>query len=307
MKRFFSSVLLFGLGLTLAAPLEIVDGLGRKVSVNTPAERIVALSLTATEVLFDCGITPIGRPSSATVPQQTQNVPEIGSAYSPDPERLVGLRPDLLLGSVGTTAARARELAGLSIPLVITSDSSLQDIYDTYTLVGTLTGRVAQARSARERLQQRVKDVLAQVPKSGPRPKVLVLLAAGGQEFSATEKTYIGDLLEQLGAQNVAKGVPSLDPRQVGFVRLSLEQIVAANPDVILAFRSRTATGGYAPSPLASLENQAAFASLRAVANNRVHLLDDAPFVTAPGPRAVESLSKLLALLYPSKTNQPSR
>ncbi|HWG85829.1 MAG TPA: ABC transporter substrate-binding protein, partial [Deinococcales bacterium] len=174
-------------------------------------------------------------------------------------------------------------------------------VYDTYTLVGRLTGQPEQANLALRVLQNRVNRVIAQVPKVGARPKVLALLAAGGQNFSTTDETYIGDLLEKLGAVNVAKGTPSPDPRQPGFVVLSLEQIVASNPDVILAFRPRTASGEYAPSPLAPLESQPAYRNLNAVKNNRVHLLDADPFVSAPGPRAVESLTKLLPLLYPGR------
>lgn len=287
-------------GAALAAPVIVTDGLRRTVTVDVPARRVVALSPTVTEIMLDAGLVPVGRPSSAVFPEAaTRLIPQVGSAYAPDLERILAQRPDLLLGSVGTTAARARELGSLSVPLVVARDSSLQDVYDAYSLVGRLTGQEAQARLARRLLESRVERVLARVPKQGARPKVLALLAAGGQAFSTTDETYVGDLLEKLGAQNVAKGTPSPDPRQPGFVTLSLEQIVAANPDVILGFRSRGANGQYAPSPLAALESQPAYQNLAAVRNGRVHLLDADPFVTAPGPRAVESLTALLPLLYP--------
>jgi iron complex transport system substrate-binding protein len=299
-----SALLLAGLlaiGAALAAPITVTDGLRRSVTVNVPAKRIVALSLTAAEVMLDVGIAPVGRPSSATHPAEVLRVPEVGSAYSPDVERILAQRPDLLLGSVGTTAARARDLGALRVPLVVTADSSLKDVYDTYTLVGRLTGQPEQAALALKLLQSRVNRTIAQVPRNAARPKVLALLSAGGQSFSTTDETYIGDLLEKLQVVNVAKGTPSPDPRQPGFVALSLEQIVAANPDVILAFRPRTASGDFAPSPLAQLETQPAFRNLNAVKNNRVHLLDADPFVSAPGPRAAESLAALLPLLYPKK------
>ena len=303
MKRF--SAVIIGLllaGAALAVPLTIRDGLGRQVTVQAPAKRIVALSLTATEVLADINLLPIGRPSSATYPEAfTKNIPEVGSAYRPDIEKIVALKPDLLLGSVGTTAASARALAGLNVPLVVTADSSIKDVLDTYTLVGQLTGQDAQAKLARTILENKIKRVTARVPKNAAKPKVLALLAAGGQSFSTTDETYIGDLIEKLGGINIAKGTPSADPRQPGFVVLSLESIVAANPDVILAFRPRTAQGGFAPSPLETLEKQPAFQALAAVKSGRVHLLDADPFVTAPGPRAASSLETLLPLLYPKK------
>jgi iron complex transport system substrate-binding protein len=293
-----SSVLLTGL--VLAAPVQVRDGLGRSVTVNAPAKRIVALSLTATEILIDIGANPIGRPSSATHPDAALRIPEVGSAYRPDLEKILGLRPDLLIGSVGTTAA-ARQLGALPMPLIVTPDSSLKDVYDTYTLFGKLTNREAYAAARLDFLKSRVKRSIAKVPSNVVKPKVLALLAAGGQVFSTTDETYIGDLLEKAGANNVAKGTPSADPRQPGFVVLSLEQIVAANPDVIVAFRAVTATGAVAPSPTERLEQSAAWKNLNAVKNNRVHILSSDPFVTAPGPRAVETLDTLIPLLYPKK------
>ncbi len=288
-------------GLALAAPLTIRDALGRSVTVNAPVKRVVALSLTTTEIMIDIGLNPIGRPSSATYPEaKVKSIPEVGSAYRPDIEKILALKPDLMLGSVGTTAAQARALGALSVPLIVTADSSLKDVYDNYTLIGQLTNSETQAKVGLQFLQSKIKRVIAKVPKTN-HPKVLALLAAGGQSFSTTDETYIGDLLEKLGAINVAKGTPSADPRQPGFVVLSLEQIVASNPDVILAFRPRTATGAYAPSPLEKLETQPAYQNLNAVKNNRVHLLDADPFVTAPGPRAAESMNVLLGLLYPKK------
>ena len=295
---FLGSALLAGLA--LAAPIQIRDGLGRSVTVNAPAKRIVALSLTATEILIDIGANPIGRPSSATHPDTALRIPEVGSAYRPDLEKVLGLRPDLLIGSVGTTAASARQLGALPMPLIVTPDSSLKDVYDTYTLFGKLTNREAYAQARLDFLKSKIKRSLAKVPKA-VKPKVLALLAAGGQVFSTTDETYIGDLLEKAGANNVAKGTPSADPRQPGFVVLSLEQIVAANPDVIVAFRAVTATGAIAPSPVERLEQSAAWKNLNAIKNNRLHILSSDPFVTAPGPRAVETLDILIPLLYPRK------
>jgi iron complex transport system substrate-binding protein len=301
MKKRFLVVPLLLAGLALAAPIQLRDGLGRQVTVNAPAKRVVALSLTATEVLVDIGANPVGRPSSATHPDAAKRIPDVGSAYRPDPEKILGLRPDLIVGSVGTTAGAIGQLSALPVPVVVTADSSLKDVYDTYTLLGRLTGRERYAAGRLSFLQSQVKRSLAKIPSSGAKPRVLVLLSAGGQSFSATEQTYIGDLIERLGAINVAKGTPSADPRQPGFVVLSLEQIVAANPDVVIAFRPVTATGAPAPSPLERLEPQPAWKNLNAVKNNRVHILSSDPHVTAPGPRAVETLETLIPLLYPKK------
>ena len=82
---------------------------------------------------------------------------------------------------------------------------------------------------------------------------------------------------------------------------LSLEQIIAANPEVVIAFRAVTATGAAAPSPLENLEKQPAWQNLSAVKAQRVHVLSSDPHVTAPGPRAVETLETLLPLLYPKQ------
>lgn len=299
MKKRFLAIAVLLAGLAVAAPITLRDGLGRSVTVNAPAQRIVALSLTATEILLDIGVPPIGRPSSATHPEAAKRIPDVGSAYRPEPEKILGLRPDLVVGSVGTTAAAIRALSALPVPIIVTPDSSLKSVYDTYTQLGQLTGRANYAAARLAYLQSQVKRTLAKIPVRAAKPRVLVLLAAGGQIFSTTDETYIGDLVERLGAVNVAKGTPSADPRQPGFVVLSLEQIIAANPEVVIAFRAVTATGAAAPSPLENLEKQPAWQNLAAVKAGRVHVLSSDPHVTAPGPRAVETLETLLPLLYP--------
>ena len=170
-KRFLTTALLLA-GLAIAAPITLRDGLGRSVTVNAPAQRIVALSLTATEILLDIGVTPIGRPSSATHPEAAKRIPEVGSAYRPEPEKILGLRPDLVIGSVGTTAAAIRALSALPVPIIVTSDSSLKNVYDTYTQLGQLTGRSNYAAARLAYLQSQVKRTLAKIPVKAAKPRV---------------------------------------------------------------------------------------------------------------------------------------
>jgi iron complex transport system substrate-binding protein len=297
-KTLIVAVLLCLLPAALAATFR--DALGRSVEVAVPAERVVALSLTVTEVLFDIGVTPVGRPITAEHPPLARSVPDVGGAYTPDLEKIAAARPDVLVGSVGTTAAALGRLMALRIPVIVTPDSSLADVEANYALLGRLTGREAAAAAAVERFRARVAEAAARVPADASRPKVLAIIAAGGRTFAAGPETYVGDLLGRLGAANVAEGVPSADPRQPGFVILPIERIVAADPDVIIGFRPVRVSGDPAPSPFLELEASPAWRSLRAVSGGRVHLLDADPFVTAPGPRAPESMERLLPLLYPA-------
>lgn len=275
------------------------DALGRTVEVPVPAQRVLALSLTVTEILFDIGVTPVGRPITALHPPLARGVPDVGGAYTPDLEKIVAARPDVLVGSVGTTAAALGRLLALRIPIIVTPDSSLADVEANYALLGRLTGREAEAQAAVERFRARVAAVAASAPAGAPRPKVLAIIAAGGRTFAAGPQTYVGDLLARLGATNVAEGMPAADPRQPGFVILPIERIVAAEPCVIIGFRPVRPTGEPAPSPFLELEANPAWRGLRAVTQGRVHLLDADLFVMAPGPRAPEAMEQLLPLLYP--------
>ena len=125
MKRSLIAALLIS-GIAIAAPLSIRDGLGRAVTVNAPVKRIVALSLTVTEILADINLPPIGRPSSATFPEAfTKNIAEVGSAYRPDLEKVVALKPDLLLGSVAENVVRRAPCSVLTVRSVEPSKSTI--------------------------------------------------------------------------------------------------------------------------------------------------------------------------------------
>jgi ABC-type Fe3+-hydroxamate transport system substrate-binding protein len=112
----------------------------------------------------------------------------------------------------------------------------------------------------------------------------------------ALPDSFVGDLTALAGGENIAAGEPQGGPLP-GYTKLSLEKIVAANPEVILTITAGPPGG---PSLADGIKANPAYATLNAIANNRVHNLDVEVFLQAPGPRAEQGLKGLAELFYPA-------
>ncbi|MBI3963090.1 MAG: ABC transporter substrate-binding protein [Deinococcus sp.] len=283
--------LVVGLALGQGATRTVTDDLGRVVQVPDRPQRIVALSPTTTELLYAVGGTAVGVPSSATFPAEVQDLPKIGRSQDPNLEAILALTPDLILADAVINAAQVAELAALGVPVVFVQVLTYQEVSQALAFVGEVIGNRFGGELEALRLERTLRDIQDRLPLE--RPTVYVSLFAGGMAFAATPQTYIGNLVEQVGGVNIATSGPPAG-RFTGFVLFSLEQLVAADPDVILFI-----SAGPPPNATTFFSQDALFQTLSAFRNGRVFELDPVPFELAPGPRAGDAVRTLAELLYP--------
>jgi iron complex transport system substrate-binding protein len=128
------------------------------------------------------------------------------------------------------------------------------------------------------------------------------MIGAPNDPFVALPDSFVGDLTALAGGANVAKDQPQSGPLP-GYTKLSLEQIVASDPEVIFTITAGPPGG---PSLADGIKGNPQYAGLTAVKNRRVHDLNVEVFLQAPGPRAAQGLKDLAALLYPSASATPT-
>jgi iron complex transport system substrate-binding protein len=270
------------------------DDLGRSVTAPANPQRVVAMSPTVVELLYSVGVTPVGRPSSATFPEAAKSVPDFGTSYQPSYEAIVAMKPDLIIADALIQAATIEDLAKLGAPVFAVEVDSYDSVVRGTKVVGALTGKKEAADTAVTALETKFGEIKKKIPATG-NPNVLIVVGAGPtQVFAARSDSYVGSLVESLGAKNVAATEPA-SFRLPGFGEYSLEKIVAANPDVIIAIspgQPNVTTQALSRSPI--------WSSLKAVQTGQVHEVSPQVYIESAGPRVSLILDELPRLLYPS-------
>lgn len=246
-------------------------------------QRIVALAPNLSETLFALGLGDrvVGVGDFSTWPPEAADKPRLGGLFDANLERIVSLKPDLavLLPSEKDLAAK---LQPLGIEVLTIPNENLADIERSFTTVAERCG----VQEAGVRLTAEWRDKLAPRPVPG-KPRVVI--SVGRQEgrladvLVAGPDTFYQELLVRMGAENVFADAP------VRYPKVSLEELVARKPDVILELRAEEI-----PPEAARLlaRDWDQLADIPAVRKGRVHILSG-DWTAIPGPR----LPKLYAEL----------
>jgi iron complex transport system substrate-binding protein len=270
-------------------PRTFEDEMGRKVTLRTwPARRVVSLAPSITEILFAIGAgdTLVGRDGYSNFPREVEAVPVVGTDLEPSLERVLGLRPDVVI--TATTANRietVEELERVGLAAFTTHTESLGELDATIRSVGALVDRAAEAEALAARLRAGLDEVRR---AAAGKPGVPTLVVVWNDPLYVVGKdTYAAELLALAGGRNVA------DDAGAGFPRYALERVLRNAPEVLI-IGSHSTTGG--PSDPAAYWSR--WPTIPAVKSGRIHLVDG-DVVFRPGPRVVEAARALRELLAP--------
>jgi iron complex transport system substrate-binding protein len=272
-----------------AFPVTVTGGNG-PVKIAARPSRIVSLSPTATEMLYAVGaggqVTAVDDQSDFPA-----NAPRTKlSGFKPNAEGVAGYKPDLVLiqnDANGLLAALTR----LKITvLVLPSATTLTSAYAQMTAVGTATGHQRQAVQA---VQAEKSKIAAAVASTQGRGKGLkVYHEVDPTYYSATSKTFAGDIYRQFGMVDIADAAAGTAP---DYPQLSAEFVVRAAPDIIVLSDTRCCA-----QSAATVAKRPAFASIPAVRTNSIVAVDD-DIASRWGPRAADLAAAVAAAIVHRK------
>ncbi|APX79059.1 cobalamin-binding protein [Achromobacter insolitus] len=262
--------------------VQVRDDQGRTVSLAAPARRAVTLAPHATELVYAAGAGDhvIATIRGSDYPPAARQLPVIGDGTQPDPERVAAVRPDLLIAwQPGAAAPLARVMDKLGVPVFYSDPLTLAAIPDAVERMGALFGTEAQARPAAQALRARL-EALAE--RYADRRPVRVFVQAGLDPiYTLNDSSIVSDALRVCGGVNVFGQAPVVAPQ------VSLESVLAARPEAVLAGISR---------PEDAARNLAAWQALGLPAARLGHVYGvDADALYRPGPRLIDAAEAICA------------
>lgn len=283
------------LALVLAVALHLVllpGGPGAAAQPAPAATRIVSLVPAVTESLFAIGAGPqvVAVSSFDHFPAAVEALPRVGALLDPDTERILSLKPDLVVVYGSQTDLQA-QFKRAGIRTYVYRHGGLADALDSMSAVGQVTGHAAGAARVVASLRATLDGIRRRVAGRA-RPRTLLVLSRQPGSLRAVYASgsvgFLHDLLEVAGAANVFPDIPreSVQPSQ--------ETLLMRRPDVVVELQP----GADVADLNEARRAWSALASIPAVRNRRIHVLTGAHVVIA-GPRLGDAAEAIARAVHP--------
>lgn len=275
-----------------ALPTE--DRAGNAITVPETVNTIVSLAPSVTQVLCELGladkIVGIDNQSPNYTDQLKDDLPQF-DMMSVDTETLIALKPDIVFAS-GISYVGAEDpfksVRDVGICVAdIPSSSSLNDVKLDNQFIADCVGKSEEGKKLNDDMQATIDKVAAIGKTITDKQRVMFSIADSSALYSFGSGTFLNEMIELIGAVNVFAD-------QESWISVTTESAVAANPDVILT------NVNYIPDPIADFTENAAYAEVNAVKNDRVYLIDNAAS-SLPNHHVVDALVQMALAVYPDQ------
>jgi len=270
------------------AQMSVTDDRGVHLQLATPVRRVITLSPHATELVFAAGggAHIIATVNASDFPTVARNIPKIGDGLKPEPERLLRLRPDLL---IGWQDSQLSHLAPLRTPSFLSAPKTLDDVPTTIEKLGVLldTQEIAQPRAAA--LRSAVSRLKQSPPSDSP---VRVFLQVGETpEYTLNRTHLLSQVIQACGGINVFGTAQAIAPK------ISAESVLAQRPEVVLLGRV-----GAPARPMADEATRHYWSRLHlpAAQAGQVYVMDS-DVLYRPGPRLIEAAQAICSMIQQAR------
>lgn len=262
----------------------VTDMAGREITLDAPADRIVALTAADCEILYAIGAgdTLVGRGEYCDWPAEVLDVPSVESGYETNIEQVIELEPQVvLMGTMAQTEEQVKALEDAGIKVVV---SDAQDIEGTYTaikMIGTLMGKADKA----DEVINNMKSTFDAISKDADKLEGTVYFEVSPLEYglwAAGKGTFMDEIATMMGLENVFADVD-------GWGEVSEEQVIERDPDYIVTI---TMYFGEGPTPEEEILARKGWENISAVKNDRILNLQNNE-LSRPAPRLAEGAQAL--------------
>ncbi|GGC72426.1 cobalamin-binding protein [Undibacterium terreum] len=273
------------------AAITVTDDAGNTITLQKPAQRVISLSPHVTELIYAAGA---GDRIVATVkysdyPPAAKDIPRVGDNRQVDIERVIAMKPDLLI--VWMHGAFERQLEPLKksgIPYFFSDPRKLEQIPETLLKMGAMFGTEKQAQLAANDFRQQVAQLSSRYQS---KSKVKVFYQVWGKPlYTLNDQHIVSDVIRTCGGENIFGRLPVAAPT------VNLEAVLAENPEVVLSGDSKNQV-------VSGIEQWKPFPSLLAVKNHNLVAIDGDE-LNRPGPRIIDGAKAVCDALEVARTNR---
>ncbi len=273
----------------------VVDMTGRTITLDEPAERVVALSASDCEILYAIGAGDklVGRGEYCDYPAEVSEVPSIQSGDDTNIEQIIALHPQvLLMSTMAQTDEQVAQLEAAGVHVVVSDAQDIEGVYNSIDIIGKLMGMEDNAGQIIDEMKQGFTELEEKAADSGGEEKT-VYFEVSPLEYglwAAGNNTFMNEVAEMLGLKNCFDDVE-------GWAQISEEQVLERNPDYIVTI---TMYFGEGPTPEEEIMSRPGWGVVTAVANGDILNLQDNE-LSRPGPRLLDGAKMLYEFVYEGK------
>lgn len=266
-------------------PITIKDAAGKDVTIQAEPKRIVSTAPSNTELMFALGkgASLVGRSDYDDYPAEAKAIESIGGFHPPNYEKIVSLKPDLILLIGGSKEAREKLENEYKLTTFVLDPQNFSQLYDGIKALGQVVNAQEQAEKLVADMQAQVKEIQEKAAKAATKP-VVFYEVWNDPLMTAGPDTFIDDMIKIAGGVNAGASAKDRWPK------FSMEQMAAANPAIII---TGSADGAKAAAARKGWEN------LKAVKDGKVLGVPDQNLVVRPGPRLVQGLKWFAEQIQP--------
>jgi iron complex transport system substrate-binding protein len=276
----------------LHAAITVRDDAGNAVTLARPAQRVIAMAPHITELLFAAGGGEhvVGAMNFSDYPAAARRVPQVGSNEQIDMERILALKPDLLVvWKSGNTARQLEQLKSLGVPMFYSEPQKLDEVATSLTRLGQLLGTEQAAQAAARDYRARIAALSAAYAR---RPPVRVFYQIWDKPlFTLNGEHIASDVMRLCGGQNVFAAQKVVAPS------VGTEAVLQENPEAIIGSER-------AGQPDAGIYLWKQYPGLQAVRRGNLFALDGETLTRAT-PRIADAAAQLCEKLETARRHRP--
>lgn len=297
MNSFFMPAIVLGAALvagSATAAISVKDDGGNTVTLAQPAQRIISLAPHATELIFAAGGGEriVGTVGYSDYPAAALQIPRVGSHQQIDVERIIALKPDLLVVWLhGNSERQLEHVRKLGIPFFFSEPKKLADIPVSVERLGILMGTEQQANKTAAAERKELARLAAQYRN---RPTVRMFYQVWGKPlYTLNGGNIMSDVMRLCGGENVFARLPVSAPT------VTTEAVLLENPEVMM-------TGDRQAEKSGGLEIWKSYKNILAVKNDNLFSVN-ADLVNRAGPRLIDGAAMVCEKLELARSHRTAK
>lgn len=269
----------------------VADMTGREITLEKPADRIVALTASDCEIIYALGAGDklVGRGEYCDYPAEVMDVPSVQSGYDTNIEQILALEPQVLvMSTMAQSEEQIQQLENAGVKVVVSDAQDIKGVYEAVNMIGKLLGKEKEADLICDAMQTTFDAVSAQVTDDGEEKTVYFEVSPLEYGlWTAGSHTFMDEIAQMLGLKNAFADVE-------GWAAISEEQVLERNPDYIVTISMYFGEG---PTPEEEIASRAGWENVTAVKNGKILNLQNNE-LSRPSPRLAVGAQEMYDFVY---------